>query len=125
MPDQTLDLNPARTPLYRFAAWLFVTSSRLLFRPRVIGRENLPATGPVLIAPTHRSNVDFAFTLFMTKRKVFFMAKDGLFAKPWFARVLRELGAFPVDRDGADRASLRLAEQVLRRGEALVLYPEG
>lgn len=125
MPDEPVELNPRRTPLYLFARGLVGGLGRLLFRPTVVGRENIPATGPVLIAPTHRSNVDFAFTIYMTRRKVFFMAKDGLFHVPLFATVLRHLGAFPVDRDVADRSSLRKAEAVLARGEALVLYPEG
>lgn len=125
MPDGPVELNPRRTPLYRFARWLVGGVGRILFRPTIVGRENIPATGPVLIAPTHRSNVDFAFTIYMTRRKVFFMAKHGLFTVPVFGTVLRHLGAFPVDRDATDRASMRLAEEVLARGEALVLYPEG
>jgi 1-acyl-sn-glycerol-3-phosphate acyltransferase len=78
-----------------------------------------------LIAPIHRSNVDFAFTLFISPRKVFFMAKDGLYNHPLFGKLLVRLGAFPVNRDAADRGSMRLAEEVLRRGQALVLFPEG
>ncbi|MGA7835704.1 MAG: lysophospholipid acyltransferase family protein, partial [Acidimicrobiales bacterium] len=78
-----------------------------------------------IIAPIHRSNVDFAFSLFISPRKVFFMAKEGVFHPKPFAALLTRLGAFPVNRDGADRSSLRLAEEVLRRGQALVLFPEG
>ncbi len=122
-PD--LVLNPNKTPLYRLAAALVGGLAKLLFRPTVVGVENIPLTGPVLIAPSHRSNVDFAFTLFMSPRKVFFMAKDGLYKSSLFGAILTRLGAFPVHRDGADRESMRLAEEVLRRGQALVLFPEG
>ena len=125
MPDEPIELNPRRTPFYRFARGLVGGLGRLLFRPTVLGRENIPATGPVIIAPTHRSNVDFAFTIYMTRRKVFFMAKDQLFRVPVFGTVLRHLGVFPVDRDATDRTSMRLAEAVLDRGEALLLFPEG
>jgi len=96
-----------------------------MFRPKTIGRENIPATGPVLIAPTHRSNIDFAFTLFMTKRKTFFMSKDSLFRVPILSQFILMMGAFSVKRGSADRNSLDMAQEVLRRGEALVLYPEG
>ncbi|MDE2282144.1 MAG: 1-acyl-sn-glycerol-3-phosphate acyltransferase [Actinomycetales bacterium] len=123
--DTELILNPDKTPLYRVVAAILTVLSWLLFRPRVRGSENIPRTGPVLIAPVHRSNVDFVFTLFISPRKVFFMAKQELFGVPVLGTLLRHVGAFPVDRSTADRESLRLAEEVLRRGEALILFPEG
>jgi 1-acyl-sn-glycerol-3-phosphate acyltransferase len=122
---QDLVLNPKKTPLYYVVAFLISGLARIMFRPTVEGAQNIPLSGPVLIAPVHRSNVDFAFTLFISPRKVFFMAKDGLYHSPLFGSVLKRLGAFPVNRDVADRQSLRLAEEVLRRGQALVLFPEG
>ena len=122
---EDLVLNPKKTPIYYAAAVLISGAAKLLFRPSVEGAENIPLSGPVLIAPIHRSNVDFAFTLFISPRKVFFMAKDGLYNHPLFGKLLVRLGAFPVNRDAADRGSMRLAEEVLRRGQALVLFPEG
>ncbi len=126
MPDESaLELNPNKTLVYRVVAAVVVGLSRILFRPTITGREHIPLQGPVLIAPIHRSNVDFAFTLFMSKRKVFFMAKDSLFRVPLLGPLVRHLGAFPVRRGSADRDSMTLAEEVLRRGYALVLFPEG
>lgn len=120
-----LVLNPRKTPTYRVCAAIISGLSTFLFRPEVHGAENIPLEGPVLIAPIHRSNVDFAFTLFISPRKVFFMAKDGLFHFKPFGQLLIRLGAFPVNRKSTDRESLRLSEEVLRRGQALVLFPEG
>ena len=124
--EPTLELNPDKSLVYRVVAAILGGLSWLLFRPIVSGRENIPLTGPVLIAPIHRSNVDFVFTLFISPRKVFFMAKDGLFTHRWFGHLLTHLGAFPVHRSAAtDRESMRAAEAVLRQGQALVLFPEG
>jgi len=123
--ESTLEIDDRKTVVYRMVAWLLTGLSALMFRPVVTGRENIPLTGPVLIAPIHRSNVDFAFTLFISPRKVFFMAKDSIFRVPLFGRLLLHLGAFPVRRGSADRESMALAEEVLRRGHALVLFPEG
>jgi 1-acyl-sn-glycerol-3-phosphate acyltransferase len=122
-PD--LVLNPKKTLTYRVCAMIVSGLARILFRPSVEGAENIPLSGPVLIAPIHRSNVDFAFSLFISPRKVFFMAKDGIFRVPLFGQLLTRLGAFPVNRNSADRESLRLSEEVLRRGQALVMFPEG
>lgn len=120
-----LVLSTTKSPTYRIVARFVSTLSRILFRPVVEGVEHIPLTGPVLIAPIHRSNVDFVFTLFISPRKVFFMAKDGVFRVPLLGKLLTPLGAFPVRRNSVDRESLRLAEEVLRRGQALVLFPEG
>jgi len=118
-------LNPTKTPIYYVAATLLTVLWAILFRPNVEGRENIPRSGPVLIAPVHRSNLDFAFTLFISPRKVFFMAKDSLFRVPVLGGLLTRLGAFPVRRGTADRESMSSAEEVLRQGQALVLFPEG
>ena len=122
---QPLVLSERRTLTYRVCAALVSGLSRLLFRPTVIGAENIPLEGPVLIAPIHRSNVDFALTLFISKRKVFFMAKDSLFHVPLLGPLITHLGAFPIHRGSADRESMALSEAVLRQGHALVLFPEG
>jgi 1-acyl-sn-glycerol-3-phosphate acyltransferase len=122
---QDFILNPKKTLTYRVCSTIIAVLSRFFFHPTVEGAENIPLSGPVLIAPIHRSNVDFAFTLFISPRKVFFMTKDSVFRAPLLGPLLTRLGAFPVTRDRADRESLRLAERVLRRGQALVLFPEG
>src|SRR5579863_4602111 len=125
MPDEPIELNPDKTVVYRVVAAILSSLAWVLFRPRVTGRANIPEHGPVLIAPIHRSNVDFAFTLFISRRKVFFMAKDSLFRVPVLGPLVRHLGAFPVNRGTPDREAMRLSEEVLRRGYALVLFPEG
>lgn len=126
MPENPpIQLDATKSLTYRVIAGIIRVGSRLLFRPKVTGAQHIPGEGPVLIAPIHRSNVDFAFTLFMSRRKVFFMAKDSLFRIPMVGSLLRHLGAFPVHRGSADRESMTLAEQVLRQGHALVLFPEG
>jgi 1-acyl-sn-glycerol-3-phosphate acyltransferase len=126
MPEASdLVLDPRKTITYRICAAVVGGLAKILFRPTVIGADNIPLTGPVLIAPIHRSNVDFAFSLFISPRKVFFMAKEGIFHPAIFGALLTRLGAFPVDRTSADRESLRLSEEVLKRGQALVLFPEG
>jgi 1-acyl-sn-glycerol-3-phosphate acyltransferase len=126
MPEAAdLVLDPRKTLTYRICAAVVGGLAKILFRPSVVGADNIPLTGPVLIAPIHRSNVDFAFSLFISPRKVFFMAKEGIFHPAIFGALLTRLGAFPVDRTSADRESLRLSEEVLKRGQALVLFPEG
>lgn len=123
--DQHFQLNANRTLLYRGTTAILRAVAFLFYRPVATGGENIPQNGPVLIAPTHRSNVDFVFSLFMSDRKIFFMAKDSLFGIPVIGRALLALGAFPVVRGSADREAMRAAESVLGAGHALILFPEG
>jgi len=123
--EHHLQLNPHKTLFYRVIAVILRTLTRLFFRPSVRGEDNIPSSGPVLVAPIHRSNLDFVFTLFISPRKVFFMAKDSLFTVPVLGPALIQLGAFPVKRGTADREAMRSAEEVLNAGHALILFPEG
>jgi 1-acyl-sn-glycerol-3-phosphate acyltransferase len=122
---QTFEVDPRFTPLYRVERTIFVTALWALFRPRVTGREHIPEDGPVILAPVHRSFADFAFSAFCTDRKLFFMTKDEMWSNKWLGKLLLSVGAFPVHRESADREALQRAEEVLRRGQVLVLFPEG
>jgi 1-acyl-sn-glycerol-3-phosphate acyltransferase len=122
---QPFEIDPRRTVLYRVERAIFVTALWAWFRPRVVGREHIPATGPAILAPVHRSFADFGFAAFCTERKLFFMTKDEMWNTKWLGKLLLTVGAFPVHRESADREALERAEEVLRRGELLVLFPEG
>lgn len=122
---QEFSVDPRFTALYRAERILFVSVLWAWFRPRVFGREHVPDAGPVILAPVHRSFADFGFSAFCTERKLFFMTKDELWKNKWLGRLLLSVGAFPVHRESADREALQRAEEVLRQGQVLVLFPEG
>ena len=122
---QVFEVDPRRTALYRSERVIFESVLGVWFRPKVVGKEHIPATGPVILAPVHRSFADFGFAAFCTSRKLFFMTKDEMWKNKWLGRLLLTVGAFPVHRESADREALQRAEEVLRRGQALVLFPEG
>jgi 1-acyl-sn-glycerol-3-phosphate acyltransferase len=118
-------IDPRRPLWYRVARFIVLGVLRLWFRPNVIGLDKVPASGPLIVAPVHRSNIDFGFAALVTRRKVFYMAKEQLWTSAAFGRLLEHLGVFPVHREGADRESVRRAEQVLKEGQVLVMFPEG
>lgn len=111
--------------LYRVARAIVLTLCRVLFRVRVRGLEHVPTSGSYIVAPTHRSLLDIPFAAFTTRRRIRFMAKEELFAKPGLARLLAALGGFPVSRGSADRAALRTAQEIIESGEPTALFPEG
>lgn len=111
--------------VYQLGAGLVRFLARLYWRVHVEGRENVPAYGPFVVAPVHRSNIDTVLMPFVTHRQLRYMAKDTLWRYWWSARLLTALGGFPVNRETADRESLRTCEAALRRGEPVVIFPEG
>jgi 1-acyl-sn-glycerol-3-phosphate acyltransferase len=105
---------------------------RAVWRPKVLGLEHVPASGGVILASNHLSFVDSIAIPSVVKRKVVFLTKSDYFTgsgpKGFVSRAFFEgLGMLPVDRDDnkAAIASLTTALEVLGRGEAFGIYPEG
>jgi len=94
-------------------------------RVRIVGAEHVPAAGAFVLAPVHRSNVDFALTSLVTTRPMRYMGKDSIWRSRALGRFVSMLGAFPVHRGSADRESLRVCIEVLEGGSPLVMFPEG
>ena len=105
---------------------------RVLFRPWVRGLENIPATGPVILASNHLSFSDSIFLPLQSRRPVVFLAKSEYFTGKgikgaltrWF---FKSTGQLPIDRSGgkASEASLNTGLSVLAQGQVLGIYPEG
>ena len=91
----------------------------------VIGAENIPETGPIILAPNHRSYMDPPYLSLVTKRQLHLMAKDSLFRVPVFGAYIKAMGAFPVKRGAADRGALKQAMAELKAGRVMGIFPEG
>jgi 1-acyl-sn-glycerol-3-phosphate acyltransferase len=98
---------------------------RTYWRVDIRGREHIPPSGPYVIAPVHRSNIDTLLAGCLTHRRIRFMGKDSLWKHRWSAALFSSLGGFPVHRGTPDREALRTCEEALRGGEPVVLFPEG
>jgi 1-acyl-sn-glycerol-3-phosphate acyltransferase len=99
--------------------------AKLLGRITVVGREKVPAEGAFVLAPVHRSNVDFALTCVITRRPMRYMGKDSIWKSKPLGRFVSMLGAFPVHRGSADRDALKASSEIVEGGSPLVLFPEG
>jgi 1-acyl-sn-glycerol-3-phosphate acyltransferase len=136
LDKQAHPLKPARPPknpyepyvtpplLYHalrlFAIFLFHVTTRLRLR----GFSNVPSKGAFIIAANHLSWTDIPLVPLHFRRKVIYMAKEEYFNSK-MAWVVRFLGSFPVKRGEGDRQALRAGEEQLKKGNILVIFPEG
>jgi len=97
----------------------------LIFRVRAIGREKVPASGPLLLAPNHFSQLDHFFVGLFLRRKIRFMAKSQLFGPPVLTYVYKHGGVFPVRRGHQDEEAFKTAFTILDQGGMLLVYAEG
>jgi 1-acyl-sn-glycerol-3-phosphate acyltransferase len=111
---------------------LLAPVARTIYRPRVIGRDNVPRTGRVLLASNHLSFIDSVVITLVAPRNVSFLAKSDYFTgagvKGWLSRsFFSAIGAVPVDRGAGQAAqdALDAGLTVLERDDAFAIYPEG
>jgi 1-acyl-sn-glycerol-3-phosphate acyltransferase len=111
--------------LYAVCRFISVGISRMLFPGTVVGLENLPASGAYVIAPLHRSHLDFLIVARITRRRLRYLAKAEVWRYRRLGRFIELLGALPVHRESTDRDSFNRSLAVLLGGEPLMLFPEG
>ncbi|MEW9674701.1 lysophospholipid acyltransferase family protein [Lentibacillus sp. L22] len=110
---------------YHFAKVIVSLIFFPLYRIHVIGKNNVPSSGPVIICSNHISNLDPPVVGITSPREIYFMAKGELFNKRFLNKLLSAFHAFPVKRGMSDRNALRKGLNILKEGHTLGLFPEG
>ena len=105
---------------YQTVRAIVVTFCRTWCRMTVRGREHVPADGPFLLAPVHRSILDTPISSGVTRRRMRFMGADKYWKNRWFGRLLSALGGFPVTRGSADREAIKRCIEVLETGDMMM-----
>src|SRR3954449_7753122 len=111
-------------PVYELVRMVTSCLSWTVFRARCIASDNVPASGPVILAPNHFSFMDHFFLGAFVRRKVRFMAKSQLFSRP-FVWIYSPGGVFPVRRGARDEEAFITAETILGDGGCVAMYCEG
>ena len=126
-------IDPREKKKYYFADTsqrrAMVAAMRLLFglmmKMEIVGLENFPLQGPVILAANHITNFDVFPIQFALPRPIFFMGKAELFRNPLLDIFLRNLSSFPVNRGEKDQWAMRHAAKVLKHSQTLGMFPEG
>jgi 1-acyl-sn-glycerol-3-phosphate acyltransferase len=112
-------------PFYRLCWTIVRTYLKLFCKLKIIGAENIPQTGGVILASNHIAGVDPPIVAVSVCREVYFLAKRELFKNFILGNLITHLNAFPVDRSILDQQALQTAEKALRNGFGLIIFPEG
>jgi 1-acyl-sn-glycerol-3-phosphate acyltransferase len=123
-------MSKSYSPAWRlFTVIVFRPLLHVLVRNKWSGRENIPRTGPVILAPNHMSYLDWgtdSLFFYESGRYPTFMIKASAFKVPFIGRLLVGCGQIPVNRGAADAAqAIKQGEQALAEGAAVIVYPEG
>jgi len=111
---------------YWAVVWFIRLCMRVYLRGWTVeGYENVPKTGGAILVSNHLNNADPCIIPGVFKRRMITMAKKEMFKWPVINLLFRFIGAFPVDRQGADLGALREAQSVLHDGILLLMFPEG
>ncbi|MDP5273779.1 lysophospholipid acyltransferase family protein [Chengkuizengella axinellae] len=97
----------------------------LIYRLKVVGKENIPKQGGVMLCSNHVNLLDPTLVGTPVDREVHFMAKEELFKIPVLGSLIAKLGAFPVKRGGVSRESIRNTIKILNEGKVFGIFPEG
>jgi 1-acyl-sn-glycerol-3-phosphate acyltransferase len=111
--------------MYELVRMVLTPIVLLFFRGRCISSDDVPAGGPVILAPNHFSNMDHFLMASFLRRRVNFVAKSQLFRGRLLETVFLNGGVFPVRRGHRDEESFVTMHKVLERGGTIVMYPEG
>ena len=105
--------------------FLFKIIAIILYRPKIVGKENLPKDTGALLCPNHVHNLDSAVIVAMFKRKVNVLAKEELFKNAFIRWIADIFGVYPVKRGRADLQAIKISLKLLKNDELLLMFPEG
>jgi 1-acyl-sn-glycerol-3-phosphate acyltransferase len=112
--------------LYKLGRAIFSWIFHAVLKITVIGKENIPRQGGYILASNHLSNLDpILLGVVSCPRELHFMAKEELFKNPLAGFILKRVHAFPLKRDSADLTAIKEAIRRVRKGQAILLFPEG
>lgn len=110
--------------LYKILRPIITFVFKVVFTPKILGTENIPLKGRIILAGNHTNLLDAPLLISCTKRDVHFLAKKELWK--WPKRIIfAHLGLIPVDRQKRDGSPLVMAERYLKSEKLIGIFPEG
>lgn len=110
--------------LYKFVKPIYTILLKIVYKPEVLGLENIPKEGPIIFAGNHICAFDPIVVMASTDRIVHYMAKEELF-KGFHGWLFKNIGLIPVSRSKSNPSAVISAEKILNDGGTIGIFPEG
>jgi 1-acyl-sn-glycerol-3-phosphate acyltransferase len=110
---------------YQFLRWMIYWTGVFFYGLRYFGVKNIPKAGPVLVVSNHQSHFDPPLVGTGSRRRMNYVARETLFRFSPLAWLIRSLDAIPIDRDGLGLNGIKESLRRLKRGEMVLIFPEG
>lgn len=110
--------------LYKILKIIYSSLLKVLYRPKAKGKENIPEEGAIMFVGNHRHAFDPIVVMTYTKRVVHYMAKESLF-RGVHGKIFKEIGLIKVYRTRSNPMAVVEAEEILKKGGAVGIFPEG
>lgn len=111
--------------LRKIIKFIFKISAIIMYRTKVVGKENLPKDTAAIICPNHVHALDSAVIIAMNKRKINVLAKEELFKNRFLRFIANLFGIYPVKPDKKSMESIKISLKLLKKNELLMIFPEG
>ena len=110
---------------YRFIRGFFGGFFKLVYRVKIVGRENEITDKPYIVCANHTSLMDVVMLVISFKGQINFMAKKEIFKVPILRSFVKAMGGFPIDRKGSDVAAIKKTISMLNEGNNIGIFPQG
>jgi len=110
---------------YSFLRTIVRITAVLVFQVRHTGQKNIPSRGGVLVVPNHQSHLDPPLVGMACRRHMNYLARETLFDFAPFGWLIKSINAIPIDREGFGIAGIKESLRRLKRGEMVLIFPEG
>ena len=117
-------MNKKGNVLYKILKIIYSILLKILFNPKVFGKENIPKNEGIILAGNHKCAIDPVVVMNSTKRRVYFMAKAEAF-KGLLGLLFKGIGLIKVDRSKNNPLAVIEAEKLLKNGDVVGIFPEG
>jgi len=110
--------------LYKIAKAIYSKLLKILYNPTTKGTKNIPEKGPIIIVGNHKHAFDPIMVMSNTNRTIHYMAKESLF-KGINGKILESIGTIKIHRNKSNPIAIKEAEEILKQGGAVGIFPEG
>lgn len=110
---------------YNFSKKVFNGLFLNYYNAQIIGKENIPKDGPIIIAGNHRNLYDPCLVYISTDRKINYLAKKEVFDNKTTGWMFKKMGCIPINRSKVNHSSMKKALDILNNGGAVGIFPEG